>query len=99
MYTPEEQAILTVRPGITDFATLWNHDEGAVLAASTDPERTYVEKIRPEKIRLQLRYVREQSLWTDIRILALTAAAVVRRGQPPALDAVVPQPQERPRAN
>lgn len=77
MYTDEEKAILTVRPGLTDWASIWNSDEGAVLAGSADPERTYVEKIRPEKLRLQLRYVRERSFWTDIAILYLTLKSMV----------------------
>ena len=62
MFTEEEKAILSVRPGITDWASIWNPDEGAILAGSPDPEKTYMEKIRPEKIRLQLKYVRERSL-------------------------------------
>ena len=76
MFTDEEKAVLSVRPGITDWATLWNPDEGAVLAGSPDPERTYMEKIRPEKIRLQLKYVRERSFLTDLRIILLTLRAV-----------------------
>jgi lipopolysaccharide/colanic/teichoic acid biosynthesis glycosyltransferase len=79
MFTEEERRILSVRPGITDWASLWNSDEGAVLAGSLDPERTYIEKIRPEKIRLQLEYVRNQSFWTDIQIILQTMAAVVFR--------------------
>jgi lipopolysaccharide/colanic/teichoic acid biosynthesis glycosyltransferase len=76
MFTADEKAILTVRPGITDWASLWNPDEGAILAGSPDPERTYMEKVRPEKIRLQLKYVRERSFLSDIRIIALTLKAV-----------------------
>jgi lipopolysaccharide/colanic/teichoic acid biosynthesis glycosyltransferase len=79
MYTDEEKVILTVRPGITDWASLWNSDEGALLAGSPDPEKTYLEKIRPEKIRLQLRYVRERSFWIDLKIIFLTIASVVKR--------------------
>jgi lipopolysaccharide/colanic/teichoic acid biosynthesis glycosyltransferase len=77
MYTEEEKAILTVRPGITDWASLWNPDEGAILAGSPDPEKTYMEKIRPEKIRLQLKYVRERSFWTDIQIVFLTLKTII----------------------
>ena len=72
MYTKEERAILTVRPGITDWASIWNPDEGSLLAGSTDPDKDYLEKIRPEKIRLQLKYVRERSFWHDIKIILLT---------------------------
>ena len=88
MYTDEEKAILSVRPGITDWATLWNPDEGAVLAASDDPERAYLEKIRPQKIRWQLEYVRRRSFWIDLQILGQTVAAVVLRRKPKALEVV-----------
>ena len=77
MYTEDEKAILDMRPGITDWASLWNPDEGAILAGSPDPEKTYMEVIRPEKIRLQLRYARERSFWVDIKILIATALTVV----------------------
>jgi lipopolysaccharide/colanic/teichoic acid biosynthesis glycosyltransferase len=78
MFTEEEKAILTVRPGITDWASIWNPDEGAILAGSADPEKTYMEKIRPEKIRLQLKYVKERSLWNDLKIIAQTIITIVK---------------------
>jgi lipopolysaccharide/colanic/teichoic acid biosynthesis glycosyltransferase len=77
MYTKEEMAILSVRPGITDWASIWNPDEGAILAGSIDPDRDYLEKIRPKKIRLQSKYVREQSFWTDIKIIFLTLKVII----------------------
>jgi lipopolysaccharide/colanic/teichoic acid biosynthesis glycosyltransferase len=82
LFTAEEQAILSVRPGITDWATLWDVDEGAVLAGSDDPERVYLEKIRPEKIRLQLEYVRERTFGNDVKIILLTLWALVTRRKP-----------------
>lgn len=88
MYTDEERLILSVRPGITDFATLWNANEGEVLARSDDPERAYMEEIRPEKLRLQLEYVRQQSFATDLRIIWQTTAGIIRRRPSPALDAL-----------
>jgi len=78
MFTEEEKAILTVRPGITDWASIWNPDEGAILAGSSDPEKTYMEKIRPEKIRLQLKYVRERSFWNDLKIITQTIITIVK---------------------
>jgi len=72
LYMDEETAILTVRPGITDWASLWNSDEGTLLKGSRDPDRDYFEKIRPEKIRLQLKYVQDRSFRTDVKILFLT---------------------------
>jgi lipopolysaccharide/colanic/teichoic acid biosynthesis glycosyltransferase len=86
MYSDGERAILSVRPGITDFATLWNSNEGEVLARSADPERTYREEIRPTKIRLQLEYVRRQSFWTDMSIIWQTVAAVITQRSPKALE-------------
>jgi lipopolysaccharide/colanic/teichoic acid biosynthesis glycosyltransferase len=84
--TGEEREILDVQPGITDWATLWNPDEGAVLAGSADPERVYLERIRPEKIRWQLEYVRRRSLAVDVSILAQTLLAVLFRRPPRALE-------------
>jgi lipopolysaccharide/colanic/teichoic acid biosynthesis glycosyltransferase len=72
MFTEEEKIILSVKPGITDWACIWNPDEGKLLAGSDDPDRDYLEKIRPEKIRLQLEYVREHSLWIDFKIMLMT---------------------------
>jgi len=77
MFTEEEKAILSVRPGITDWASIWNSDEGAILAGSLDPEKTYMEKIRPEKIRLQLKYVRERSFFIDLKIIFQTLRAII----------------------
>lgn len=79
MFTEKEKAILSVRPGITDWASVWNPDEGAILAGSFDPEKAYMEKIRPEKLRLQLKYVREQSFWNDLKILLLTIKALLMK--------------------
>jgi lipopolysaccharide/colanic/teichoic acid biosynthesis glycosyltransferase len=69
MYTEEEKAILDLRPGITDWASIWNSNEAAVLEGSTDPEKTYEELIRPTKLELQLFYARNQSLIADVKIL------------------------------
>jgi len=72
MFTEEEKIILSVKPGITDWACIWNPDEAKLLAGSDDPDRDYLEKIRPEKIRLQLKYVKEHSFWIDFKIMLMT---------------------------
>jgi len=79
LFNEEERQILSIRPGITDWATLSNSDEEAVLTGNSDPERTYLEQIRPQKIRLQLKYVREGNLCVDFRILLATVILVLRR--------------------
>jgi lipopolysaccharide/colanic/teichoic acid biosynthesis glycosyltransferase len=79
MYTEDEKVLLSIRPGITDYASIWNSDEATLLAGSADPDKDYLEKIRPEKIRLQLKYFKEQSLITDMKILFLTVKKLVFR--------------------
>lgn len=79
MYTEEEKLILTLRPGITDWASIWNSDEGAILAGSEDPDRAYLEIIRPTKLKLQLRYARQHSVWVDCKIIAYTAFKLLKK--------------------
>jgi len=77
IFTDEEKTILTVRPGITDWASIWNPDEGSILAGMEDPDAAYLELIRPKKLRLQMRYVNEQSFFTDMYILWKTLIILV----------------------
>ena len=68
----EKKAILSILPGITDLACLQNFHEGEVLRGSPDPEKTYLEKIRPKKIELQIKYVKNRSFLLDIKIILKT---------------------------
>jgi len=78
-FSEEERAILSVRPGITDWASLWDIDEGSLLAGSTDPNKFYEEYILPVKKQLQLKYVKENSFLMDIKIILLTIFALIFR--------------------
>ncbi len=80
------QTVLSVRPGITDLASIAFRNENELLACSPDPERTYVEQILPTKLRYAQQYVRTRSLWLDLRIIAWTVQAVLgmRVTLPPA---------------
>lgn len=78
MTEEEKKIILSVKPGITDLASLWNIDEGAVLAGSPDPEKAYQENIWPEKKRLQIKYVKEQSFFGDLAIIFRTLINIFR---------------------
>lgn len=78
-YTAEQRRVLRVRPGITGPASLAYIDEAGILAASTDPERTYVEEVMPAKLRLDLAYVDDHSLGTDLRILVRTVCRLLLR--------------------
>jgi len=78
IFTEEEKAILSIRPGITDYASIKFHNEGEILSGSSDPDRTYEEAIRPEKLRLQLEYIRKNSIWIDLKILLKTLGMLVK---------------------
>ena len=78
-YTGEFREILTARPGITDWASIWNHDEGAVLAGYPDADLAYEQLIQPTKLQLQLHYVRHRTFWGDIKILFSTVWVLVNR--------------------
>lgn len=76
-YAGEFAQILSLRPGITDWASIWNVNEGAVLAGARDPHQAYREIIQPTKLLLQLKYAREIGFWTDARILMATLRRVL----------------------
>lgn len=78
MYTEEEKIILTVRPGITDWASIWNSDEGSFLAAFDDPDKAYEDHIRPTKLKLQMEYVRTHNLWMDFKIIIYTVMRILK---------------------
>lgn len=72
LYNDEQKLVLTVKPGITDYASIEYVNENEILGKSSDPERTYIYEIMPEKLRLNLKYIKNQSLITDFKILFLT---------------------------
>ena len=74
-YQGEEELILSVRPGITDYASVRFHNLNE-LVGSDDPHRVFIEKFRPEKNRLRLAYVKKQSLREDMKILFETLTCV-----------------------
>ena len=81
LYTPEQMKVLSVRPGLTDYASIRYVNENALLAASEDPEQTYIHEIMPDKLALSLKYIEEQSLWVDLKIILKTFAAIVHRSK------------------
>jgi lipopolysaccharide/colanic/teichoic acid biosynthesis glycosyltransferase len=83
LYTEEEKVLLDLRPGITDWASIWNSDEAAALAGVEDPDAAYAEKIRPTKIALQLKYAREHTVLVDLKIILYTFLRLARRGWVP----------------
>ncbi len=70
--------VLSVRPGMTDLASIKYRNESALLEASADPERTYLEEIAPAKNALTMHYVRHRTLWLDLKIIGQTFLAILR---------------------
>ncbi|MCY3022085.1 MAG: sugar transferase [Planctomycetota bacterium] len=97
MYTEEEKAILTVRPGITDWSSIKFHNEGEIIASSglADPEEAYMKLIRPEKLQLQLKYVREHSFVGDIGIILVTLLTLMKSRLPPPRAGQVPSEEQK----
>jgi len=77
LYTSEQREVLNLYPGITDPASIEYVNESELLAQSSDPEKLYVEKIMPEKIRINLEYARKASWWTDFLVIVKTLARII----------------------
>jgi lipopolysaccharide/colanic/teichoic acid biosynthesis glycosyltransferase len=76
-YSDDDKAIFELRPGITDWASIWNSNEAAVLEGSSDPEKSYEELILPTKIALQRKYLQDHRGSTDLKILFHTFAKLL----------------------
>ena len=77
LYTPYQRQVLLVRPGITDYASIAYRNENDLLAGADGPERMYIETIMPDKIELNMKYLREISPLTDVRLILRTVLAVI----------------------
>lgn len=77
-YTEEQRHVLSVRPGITDYASIEYIDENILLAQSNDPDKTYIEQIIPAKIALNMRYIEHQTLGEYLKIIFLTFYKIIR---------------------
>jgi len=80
MFRDDFAEILRVRPGITDPASIKYRNEAEILGRSVDPEKEYIEKVLPEKIRLAKEYAQNASLWLDFLIILKTIHVVGRGG-------------------
>jgi lipopolysaccharide/colanic/teichoic acid biosynthesis glycosyltransferase len=77
LYNADQQKVLSVKPGITDYASIEYSEENELLAKSNDPERTYINEIMPAKLLLNQKYIAEKSLTTDIKIIWLTFKKII----------------------
>ena len=79
LYNPNQLRVLTVKPGITDYASIEFRNENRLLEGKPDPIEYYVTEIMPEKLRLNLKYIDSQSLLTDIQIIFKTLFLIVSK--------------------
>ena len=78
LYTDEQQKVLSAKPGITDYASIEYMDENEILGKSSDPEKTYIEDIMPEKIKYNMKYINNKNLFEYFKIIFLTVLKIVR---------------------
>lgn len=77
MYNEEQLKVLTIRPGITDYASIEYSRENELLAKSDNPEKTYIDEIMPAKLKLNLKYISEIGFATDIKIIFRTLGKII----------------------
>lgn len=78
LYDDEQNKVLSVKPGITDYASIEYMDENEILGKSKDPEKTYIEEIMPEKIKYNMKYIKNRSLIEYFKIIFLTVLKIIR---------------------
>ncbi len=78
LYTEEQKKVLSVRPGITDYASIEYVDENEILGKSSDPDKTYIDEIMPAKIKLNMKYIENQTLKEYFKIIFLTVFKIFR---------------------
>lgn len=76
LYSTEQQKILSVKPGITDYASLAYFDENELLAKSDNPTKTYIKEIMPAKLELNKRYIENPTIGADLKIIWLTVKKI-----------------------
>lgn len=78
LYSDEQRKVLSVRPGITDFASLEFINENDLLAKSNNPEQTYINEVMPAKLALNSRYIEQQGILTDFKIIMNTIFKIIK---------------------
>lgn len=77
LYSEEQRRVLSVQPGLTDYASIEYLDEQELLGKSDDPEKTYISEIMPAKLRLNLKYIEDRNFWLDLKLIFRTIFKIV----------------------
>lgn len=78
LYTPEQRLVLSVVPGITDWASIEYVDENVILGQAEDPDKAYIEQIMPDKIKYNMKYINHKSISEYFKIIFMTFWSIVR---------------------
>lgn len=78
LYDENQRKVLSVKPGITDYASIKYRNENDLLAASENPEKLYIEVIMPHKLRLNLQYINDNNIFKDIQIIISTFHSIIK---------------------
>jgi len=78
MYTSEQRKVLSVRPGITDYASIEYIDENEILGTAKDPDKAYIEQIMPDKIRCNMKYINNQTVSEYFNVIFLTLGKILK---------------------
>lgn len=78
LYTDEQRKVLSVRPGVTDYASIEYVDENVILGQAEDPEKAYIETILPDKIRYNMKYINHQCPQEYFKIIFLTLYHIIK---------------------
>lgn len=76
LYSEEQKKVLTITPGITDYASLEYFNENDLLSKTEDPEQVYIKEVMPAKLKLNLKYMKEAGFFTDLKIIFRTIARI-----------------------
>lgn len=77
LYTQEQRKVLSIRPGITDWASIYYRDENVILGESQDPEKDYIEKVMPDKLNYNLIYIQNYGVLEYLKIIFSTLWYIV----------------------
>ena len=80
LYTEEQREVLSVKPGITDYASITYVNENEILGSAENPEKAYIEHVMPDKLKLNMRYIRNKSVLQYFKIIFLTFRSIMSLG-------------------
>ena len=78
LYNDDQKKVLSTKPGITDYASIQYSNENNLLAKAENPEQFYINEILPVKLKLNLKYIHEQSFSEDLKIFFKTIGTIIK---------------------